>query len=187
MVSRGLATLSASCGITATRNGRQEIVLDIVKTLKTRPSDDKKRLTGAFGIYTTSNPGAPSKPSDIISYPTVEDHFRKDTDARSLENWLETYQPMIMQNNRHRRTNSDRRLRQIDDVFHLIMTVPPRDPTPTMAPRQRTPTLITRPINTYFPPHRITSPTPTLETTTTTARTTSTSNNPTTTALRPPP
>ncbi|KAG7369378.1 hypothetical protein IV203_032121 [Nitzschia inconspicua] len=28
-------------------------------------------------------------------YPTVEDHFRRDTDARSLENWLETYQPMI--------------------------------------------------------------------------------------------
>ncbi|KAG7337263.1 hypothetical protein IV203_006801 [Nitzschia inconspicua] len=24
-------------------------------------------------------------------YPTVEDHFRKDTDAHSLENWLETY------------------------------------------------------------------------------------------------
>ncbi|KAG7345334.1 hypothetical protein IV203_032865 [Nitzschia inconspicua] len=90
-------------------------------------------------------------------YPTVEDHFRRDTDARSLENWLETYQPMIMQNIRHRRNNSDRRLRQIDDVFHLIRTVPPRDPTPTMAPRQRTPTLTTRPITTYFPPYRITS------------------------------
>ncbi|KAG7369240.1 hypothetical protein IV203_031983 [Nitzschia inconspicua] len=119
-------------------------------------------------------------------YPTVEDHFRRDKDARSLENWLETYQPMIMQNIRHRRNNSDRRLRQIDDVFHLIRTVPPRDPTPTMAPRQRTPTLTTRPINTYFCPHRIASPTPILETPTTTARTTSTSNNPTTTAPRPP-
>ncbi|KAG7345852.1 hypothetical protein IV203_004919 [Nitzschia inconspicua] len=114
-------------------------------------------------------------------YPTVEDHFCRDTDARSLENWLETYQPMIMQNIRHRQNNSDRRLHQIDDVFHLIRTVPPRDPTPTMAPRQCTPTLTTRPINTYFRPHRITSPTPTLETPTTTARTTSTSNNP-----RPP-
>ncbi|KAG7342617.1 hypothetical protein IV203_020561 [Nitzschia inconspicua] len=119
-------------------------------------------------------------------YPTVEDHFRIDSDARSLENWLETYQAMIMPNIRHRRNNSDLRLRQIDDVFNLIRTVPPRDPTPTMAPRQRTPTLTTRPINTYFRPLRITSPTPTLETPTTTARTTSTSNNPTTTAPRPP-
>ncbi|KAG7350100.1 hypothetical protein IV203_009460 [Nitzschia inconspicua] len=113
-------------------------------------------------------------------YPKVKDHFHKDTDARSLENWLETYQPMITQNIRHRRNNSDRRLRQIDDVFHLIRIVPPRDPTPTMALRQHTPTLTTRPINTYFRPHRITSPTPILETPTTTARTTSTSNNPTT-------
>ncbi|KAG7346582.1 hypothetical protein IV203_005650 [Nitzschia inconspicua] len=68
----------------------------------------------------------------------------------------------------------------IDEVFHLIRTAPPDNLTPTMASRQRTPTQTTRPINTYFLPHRITPPTPTMETTTTTARTTSTSNNPTT-------
>ncbi|KAG7350381.1 hypothetical protein IV203_009741 [Nitzschia inconspicua] len=94
-------------------------------------------------------------------YPTVEDHFRKDTDARNLENLLETYEPMIMQNVRHRETNSDRRLRPIDEVFRLIRTAPPRNPTPMMVSRQRTPTLTTRPINTYFLPNRITSPTPT--------------------------
>ncbi|KAG7366658.1 hypothetical protein IV203_029328 [Nitzschia inconspicua] len=119
-------------------------------------------------------------------YPTVEDHFRTDPDANSLENWLETYEPMIKQNIRHRRTNSDRRLRQIDEVFQLTRTAPPHNPTPTTVPRQRTPTLTTRPITTYFPPNRITSPTPTLETTTTTARTTITSNNPTTTSTRLP-
>ncbi|KAG7371347.1 hypothetical protein IV203_019917 [Nitzschia inconspicua] len=119
-------------------------------------------------------------------YPTVEDHFRTDPDASSLENWLETYEPMIKQNIRHRRNNSNRRLRQIDEVFQLTRTVPPHNQTPTIVPRQRTPTITTRPINTYFLPHRITFPTPTLETTTTTARTTSTSNNPTTSAPRPP-
>ncbi|KAG7361856.1 reverse transcriptase RNA-dependent DNA polymerase [Nitzschia inconspicua] len=119
-------------------------------------------------------------------YPTVEDHFRTDPDANSLENWLETYEPMIKQNIRHRRTNSDRRLRQIDEVFQLTRTAPPHNPTPTTVPRQRTPTLTTRPITTYFPPNRITSPTPTLETTTTTARTTITSNNPTTISTRLP-
>ncbi|KAG7362712.1 hypothetical protein IV203_026072 [Nitzschia inconspicua] len=120
-------------------------------------------------------------------YPTVEDHFRTDLDANSLENWLETYEPMIKQNIRHRRTNSDRRLRQIDEVFQLTRTALPHNPTPTTVPRQRTPTLTTRPITTtYFPPNRITSPTPTLETTTTTARTTITSNNPTTISTRLP-
>ncbi|KAG7358656.1 hypothetical protein IV203_015245 [Nitzschia inconspicua] len=69
----------------------------------------------------------------------------------------------------------------VDEVFRLIRTAPPHNPTPMMASQQRTPTLTTRPINTYFLPHRITSRTPTLETTTTIARTASTSNNPTTT------
>ncbi|KAG7343290.1 hypothetical protein IV203_021235 [Nitzschia inconspicua] len=77
-------------------------------------------------------------------YPTVEDHFCRDTDASSLENWLETYQPMIMQNVRHQRTILDRRLHPIDEVFHLIRTTPPRNPTPMMASRQRTPILTTR-------------------------------------------
>ncbi|KAG7340829.1 hypothetical protein IV203_024372 [Nitzschia inconspicua] len=57
-----------------------------------------------------------------------------------------------MQNIRHRRANSDRRLRPIEQVFHLMRTAPPRNPTPTMASRQRTPTLTTHPINTYFLP-----------------------------------
>ncbi|KAG7351348.1 hypothetical protein IV203_010708 [Nitzschia inconspicua] len=99
-------------------------------------------------------------------YPAVEDHFCTDTVASSLENWLETYEPMIMQNIRHRQTNSDHGLRLIDEVFQQTRTVPPHNPTPTMVSRQRTPRLTTRPINTYFLPNRITSPTSTLETTT---------------------
>ncbi|KAG7373135.1 hypothetical protein IV203_033859 [Nitzschia inconspicua] len=105
-------------------------------------------------------------------YPTVEDHFRRDTDASSLENWLETYEAMIMQSVRDCRTNSDRRLRQIDEVFHFVRTAPPRNPTPTMA------SATTYYANTdnsshqhILPPQRITSPISTLETTTTTART----------------
>ncbi|KAG7366908.1 hypothetical protein IV203_029578 [Nitzschia inconspicua] len=60
-------------------------------------------------------------------YSTVEDHFRRDADASSLENWLETYEPMtIIQNARHRKYTSDGRLRPIDEVFRLIRTAPPQ-------------------------------------------------------------
>ncbi|KAG7358622.1 hypothetical protein IV203_015211 [Nitzschia inconspicua] len=184
MASRGPVTLSVSCGFTATRSVKQETKLDTVMTPKTKPSNDKKRLTRPLGTYT--KPKCSLQTQRHYFYPTGEDHFRRNTDASSLENWLETYEPMIMQNIRHRRTNSDRRLRQIDKVFQLIRTAPPRNTTPTMAPRQCTLILTTRPINTYFLPHRITSPTPTSETTTTTARKTSTSNNPTTRSTQPP-
>ncbi|KAG7338977.1 hypothetical protein IV203_016254 [Nitzschia inconspicua] len=125
-------------------------------------------------------------------YPTVEDHFRRDTGASSLENWLETYEPMIIQNARHRKNTSDVRLRPIHKVFCLIRTAPPRNPITMMAPRQRTPTLTTRPITTYFHPHRITSPTltldtnTTLETTATIAQTASTPHIPATTVTLPP-
>ncbi|KAG7337755.1 hypothetical protein IV203_020326 [Nitzschia inconspicua] len=50
-------------------------------------------------------------------YPTVVEHFHIETDNQNRETWLETYEPMIMQNAKHRESTLDGRLHQIDEVF----------------------------------------------------------------------
>ncbi|KAG7368542.1 hypothetical protein IV203_031285 [Nitzschia inconspicua] len=120
------------------------------KTMTTRPSDARK------GPPPTEHSGPLLPQAQVIPpssatyfHPTVDDHFRRETDVvRNHENWLETYEPMIIRNAENRKTTLDGRLRPIDEVFRLIRTAPSSIPTAMRTSRQRTSGLTTRPINT---------------------------------------
>jgi hypothetical protein len=58
-------------------------------------------------------------------YATLEDHFDKERDTRNLENWVETYRPMIEQDAKLRQDTLRRRLRPIDEIFRSMGNTAP--------------------------------------------------------------